>query len=183
MFIYGLQGAGKSWFTDLICALMGSTTYAETHKPDRSLFGKHGYLWLGRIVVHIEEAKNLREFHSDLKNLTTASVLDYEEKFQPTKQARNYANFIITANTMNAVFVPFDDPRIFAIKVELGNMENAEYFDKFGAVFDDIKNPTVLRDFYDYLGQRDLSRFKEAGMQSEIPKTGFWMSCLSMAAT
>jgi hypothetical protein len=183
MFIYGLRshGMGKPWFTDLIGALMGSTAYAELYKLERPLFRKHSRLCPGRIVVHIEETNDFRRFHSDLKYLTTASKLPVDCKemllVQPT---HNYANFIITADTMNAVFVPFDDPCIFAIKVSSGNIGDDNYF---YTILDDIKNPAVLRDFYDYLGTRDLSRFEENGMQSEIPKTDFWMSCLRMGRT
>jgi phage/plasmid-associated DNA primase len=112
IFIYGLQGAGKSWFTDLLGALMGATAYAETNDPDNHLFAKHSGMWLGRIVVHIEEAKRLRAVHDKLKNIVTMVRLSYEEKYQPQKTATNFTNIIITTNISNAVYVPFDDRRI-----------------------------------------------------------------------
>jgi hypothetical protein len=180
MFIYGLQGAGKSWFTDLLKALMGIAAYGETDSPENHLFGKHGHLWLGRIVIHIAEAKNLRDLHKNLKNIVTAVTMTYEQKFQDLKEARNYSNIIVTANIMSAVYVPHDDRRVCAMKVSSKRIGNKEYFDR---LFADISDPATLRDFYDYLGTRDLSCYGHGGMQFAVPRTAFWHECVRMGAS
>jgi hypothetical protein len=82
---------------------------------------------------------------------------------------------------MNAVFVPYDDRRIFAIRVSNDKIGNTSYFD---ALFEDTANPAVLRDFYDFLGStRDLRKYKNSGMQWATPKTEFWASCVRMGAS
>ncbi len=106
--------------------------------------------------------------------------MPYEQKFQQTKVAYNYTNIIITANIMTALYVSFDDRRICALKVPQEKIGNKEYFDE---IFADITNPFCLRDFYDYLGTRDLSRFGAAGMQCAIPKTAFKGECIQMGAS
>ena len=173
-FIFGEQGAGKSFITDLLRGLMGEQSYIESNKPEHELFSKHGHGWLSKIVVHIEEAKELKKYHSNLKNLVTAKYLEYEEKFQSTKTAINYTNLIITANSMNAIFVPHDDRRCFAIRASSRYIQNGEYFDRLYAT---VKDKRVLRDFYDYCGTRDLSRYRN-GMQSFVPKTDFFNECI-----
>ena len=175
-FMFGEQGAGKSFITDLLRGLMGEQSYMESNKPEHELFSKHGHGWLSKIVVHIEEAKDLKRFHNNLKNLVTAKYLEYEEKFQSTKTAANYTNLIITANSMNAIFVPHDDRRCFAIRASSRYIQNEAYFQR---LFASIQDPHVLRDFYDYCGQRDLSKYKK-GMQSFIPKTDFFNECVSL---
>ncbi len=104
-------------------------------------------MWLGRIVVHIEEAKRLRALHDKLKNIVTMVKLPYEENYQPQKTATNFTNIIITTNISTAVYVPYDDRRILAIIVSSEKIGDATYFDR---LFDDIKDPLVLLYFYDF---------------------------------
>ncbi len=67
-----------------------------------------------------------------------------------------------------------------AIKVSSEKIGDTTYFDR---LFDDIKDPLVLRDFYDYLGTVDLSAYNGGGMQFNIPKTAFWRDCVLMGAS
>lgn len=169
--LYGLQGVGKGiifeWFRVHVLGLHCSF---QTSKPERDLMGTFANGMVGKVLVQVDEVKSLHEFSDKLKDLITNPTVNYEKKGKDSIVLPNLANFVFTSNNANALTVSTDDRRFVLFNCSDKYKGNQQYFRDLGA---HLKRPEVIREFYDFLMARDLSKYSDS-FEHHRPITAYY---------
>jgi len=154
------QGIGKGLITEGIWgAFLGH--FKDKHLKSTSrlddVIGRFGNCAESLICVMNEmDAKQSYMGSEGLKSFITDPVWNRELKCVDAVQVANICDPFITTNNTNAVKVS-DSDRRFAIFA--GDSSVANNTDIFNKIVADIQNPRIMRYFFEYLKNRDVSKF------------------------
>ena len=161
------QGAGKGNLVDIMRMILGKQFVGETANPTDDIFGTHGTLHIGKLLVCLDEvkskdtAKNL----SRLKNLITADTASHNGKGAPLVEVRNNTRFIFTTNESLPVSVEGDDRRMCLIECSDIRCKDNDFWKKFREKL--TRDRGMILAFYLFLKDRDLTKVN----WTDLPKT------------
>jgi phage/plasmid-associated DNA primase len=148
--------------------MMGGGLAAETANPLGDVFGSHGNLHIGKILVSIDEmnASDTNKVLDRLKNFITSDEVIYNEKGLKAFSITNSARVMFSTN--NSIPISLEghrDRRYVFIEADNKWCKDSGHWVPFYEEV--IGDDGVLRGFYDLLMKRDLS----ARDWSAIPQT------------
>jgi hypothetical protein len=142
------QGTGKSKFIDFIGDIIGNKYKVDLTDPEH-MFGRFsGVSKQGKLLVHFQESKNIKNFDSQLKNQVTDKNICVEAKGIDQKSILNFGRIIVSTNMWSTVKVEWDDRRFWALGCSEDIKQNAKYFDILIPLLDNIQ---IQKAFYIYL--------------------------------
>jgi len=170
--LYGEEGCGKGViFQFLRRQVLGDFCSFQTSDPAQHLFGTFANGAIHRVCVQIDEVKSLHDFHDKLKDLITNDTLNYEQKGKDSIVLDNLVNLILTTNNENALTVTPGDRRFSLFRCNSKFVRDTAYFDDLRA---HLNRPDVARAFYQFLMQRDISKYSSTGFQDKRPITKYY---------
>jgi hypothetical protein len=113
----------------------------------------------------------MAKFADQMKNIITATHLNYEIKGLQPLTAVNFLNIIITTNHDRPVLVETSDRRYALFKASDKFLKTDHYYETLGI---HLKETKVARAFFDYLKTRDLSKYSNS-FQSSRPITDYYV--------
>jgi hypothetical protein len=145
--IFGAQGAGKSLFFDILCALVGDHNAAVV--PFKAFMrGSENTVLMKQLLVIEEAGIALRrgqsmgvEFYDTIKTYYTARRLRLSQKYQTGQDIDLHVRIGATATDSQGFSVPPDDRRLFMMEARDGRMEA----DLAARLHQGITDPTVTR--------------------------------------
>jgi len=151
--LQGREGIGKTYFARVFEKLFGSWNISYVGGTDlRS--GYTSFMQSSQLVVVNELYDSARrEVASVLKELITDPFYQYKEKFVPSVQLPNRANFFFTTNHDDSIIMGQEDRRYFVYFSPM-TPERPEYYRKLWGSLDD-----EVPGIYTLLMSRDLSGF------------------------
>ena len=169
--LFGVQGCGKGILFEFFrkCVLGAHCSY-QTSKPENDLFGRFGNGAVGSLLVQVDEVKSLHDYADNIEDLITNATLNSEKKGRDTIVVANLANLVLTSNNANSLTVSPDDRRFALFHCCPVHRGNAEYFKELGSHLD---RPEVARAFFQFLLQRDLSKYPKS-FQFSRPITEYY---------
>ena len=148
IFLLGLQEYDLlTWIRQCV---LGDAHTLRTANPKRDLFGRFSDAFANRVLVHIDNVKNLQSHDCVLNGAITNSTTNWELRRGPNVQAPNISNFILTASD-ESVFKISSDSRRFAV------FRCSPVHDETLAKH--LQLPGVDAWFFDFLMQRDLCKY------------------------
>jgi hypothetical protein len=170
--ISGKQGVGKGIIIDFFREfVLGLTVSAQIQNPSQDLFSRFANQHVNKVLIQIDEGDGLAKYADHLKNLTTASHINYEIKGVMSLTTRNYLNIIITTNHERPVLVETSDRRFVLFKASDVNLGNTSYYSDLGR---HLRLPQVARAFFQFLMARDLTKYVDH-FQSSRPMTEYYL--------
>jgi hypothetical protein len=167
------QGAGKGTLINIMRRVMGALV-GETSNPQQDIFGSHGNIHIGKILVSLDEIKNgdTIKVLNRLKNLITSDKCIYNEKGLKQVEVNNATRFIFSTNESIPITLDGKDDRRYCL-IECANdyCKNAQFWiDYYDNVVDDNGK---IKGFFNYLMERDISgvnwmKFPETELRDEI---------------
>ena len=166
----GRKGIGKSDFSEMVKAMMGTAYWAKTADPLRDLWGNFNDLMENKTFVHIDEPEGLdnEQAIEKLKDAITAKHFNVKRKYCDTMVERAYFNCFMTLNHEGTGIPITADNRRFAMFESATLSYKGNEYDKY---YKAIRNPNALALFY-----KDLMEFDMEGWswgRETIPKTDF----------
>jgi len=163
------HGAGKGTLINLLRKMMGNNLVAETSNPQNDIFGNHGNVHIGRLLVSVDEVKcsDTNKQQGRLKNIITSERCTYNEKGRKQCEVSNLTRFIFTTNESIPICIEQGDRRMCVIESsnKYCGEENQPHWKNFQ---DKVFEKTAgLKSFFDFLNTRDISERNF----SAIPKT------------
>jgi len=170
------QGSGKGIFFNFFGSDILGDDYFYSTADINNIFGTFATGLKNKLLVNLDEASGKDTFmHNErLKNLITAPIVTYSEKYITSYDINNFARFVFTTNNNTPVKIELSDRRygVFECSSEKcliysdeRNKQNIEYFKELKKVMD---NKQVQKDFFNYLKNMDLTEFNIKG---DRPKT------------
>lgn len=164
----GQQGCGKGSLYKVLRRMMGGGLAAETANPLGDVFGSHGNLHIGKILVSIDEmnASDTNKVLDRLKNFITSDQVVYNEKGLKAYTMSNSARVMFSTN--NSIPISLEghrDRRYVFVEADNKWCKLSSHWIPFYEEV--IGDQGVLRGFYDLLMKRDIS----ARDWSAIPQT------------
>jgi hypothetical protein len=164
------HGVGKNTLYNLMSALIGDEFCDSTAKL-HEFFSKHSNFRLNKLLICLNEIKfsDSKAHAAELKDCITEPYFNYEEKFKARLKIYSCENYIILSNSECPVLKEANDRRYFVIdldNIDFGsNEQKSAYFSKIYNIIGDLdkhiqSNKNILRCFYDYLMNIDISKFK-----------------------
>ena len=133
----GMQGTGKTIFTNAICRLLG--IYGVENANINNITGKHNSEILDKILIVVNEVDSCYGLKSDssniLKTLITEKSIDINPKHKETYATSNVANFIFVSNNFVPIMIEPDDRRYCVIEVNDDYKENHDFFGQLHGSF------------------------------------------------
>jgi hypothetical protein len=170
--ISGKQGVGKGIIIDFFReAVLGNEVTSQIQNAGQDLFSRFANKHINKVLLQIDEGDGLAKYADHLKNLTTASYVNYEIKGLMSMTARNYINIIITTNHERPVLVETSDRRFVLFKASDIHLGNPSYYSELGH---HLHIPKVARAFYQFLMARDLSKYVDH-FQTSRPMTEYYL--------
>ena len=178
------EGAGKNTLVDIMRMILGQFV-AETANPQQDIFGTHGNIHIGKLLVCIDEVKSgdTSRCIGRLKNLITSNTCIHNPKGSHMVETQNHARFIFTTNESIPVSVDGNDRRYCLIECSNLHCKDGAFWDKFYEKLNKDKGMTLA--FYQLLNTRDLSnvkwmQFPETELRKDMIATSahpmvFWM--------
>ena len=164
--LVGMQGTGKTVFTNVVCRLCGS--YGLENANLKNISGKYNTLLKDKILVVANEIdpKYGHESSSanNLKTLITEKSIDINSKHKDAVIGSNFANFILVSNNFVPIRIDPDDRRYCVLEVSPEHANDKEYFDQLCS---SIEAPG----FYENLMKFFLNINIDNWNPSEIPYT------------
>lgn len=139
--LQGVEGCGKGTIFDTIRAVMGDGVSYQTGKPNQDLFSRfsvgfknkvfvqvrpptltHSLMYLPQALVpnthttQIDEAKDLFVQDDQIKNVITASTMEFEDKNVKPYTLDLHANLVVTTNNRHPVKISQKDRRWVVVK-------------------------------------------------------------------
>lgn len=157
--IMGTHGCGKdilmTWFGSQI---VGMDNYHKTSRPHIDLFSSFNSSRKNAIFYHIEEGNAdaiQPAMVEQFKNYITDPYSSIQMKNQNTTAlSRNYNHFALTTNKKVPFHIEKTERRMFAVRASAEKCHNQPYFLRLSSAMAD---PTVVRGFYEFLKNRDVS--------------------------
>ena len=176
--LYGRQGCGKGMpITFLRERVLGTDCAFQTANPENDLLGRFQNGCLNRILIQVDEVKNLRNHDDKLKNLITNDTIQFERKGRDIITVRNLVNLIFTSNNENALAIATDDRRFVLMRCSDRYRGDTEYLSALGQHLD---RPEVARAFYQFAMARDLSAYP-FNFQPRRPITAYYEECRAVS--
>ena len=154
----GLQGTGKSLFHLLLEKLLG-TEYCYSTSDLNHCFGNFNSTAIkNKLILTLEEVEDQggRTFEQQLKDITTRTTHNLNEKHQKQEQQTNYLLPIIVSNN----HFPFknvpNSRRPVYIETSFEEKHNADYWKNLVA---HLHNEDGMNDLFSYLAYRDITTF------------------------
>ena len=130
--LVGMQGTGKTMFTNVVCRLCGN--YGIENANLKNISGNFNTLLKDKILVVANEIdpKYGLEISSanKLKTLITEKSIDFNSKHKDTFIGYNFANFILVSNNFVPIRIDPDDRRYCVLEVSPEHANDKEYFDQ-----------------------------------------------------
>ncbi|MBL45733.1 MAG: hypothetical protein CMN71_13715 [Sphingomonadaceae bacterium] len=147
------HGVGKTTLINIWRGLLGTGNTRKTNSEEMA--GNFQSFIAGTLLVVVEEVnlgKGHREYNR-LKDLITGETAVVNEKFVPTYEARNFANFVFLSNLENPLMIAAEDRRFFVLDSP-AEKRDREYWNTFHRWLED--NLGVIKHFIDAF---DLENF------------------------
>lgn len=160
------QGAGKDAFADFLMQCIGVGHCIKVSKMDEitSQFNSH---MQGKLLIIGDEVANYAGYKlaDQLKAVITENHRAINGKGRDMYMIESCERYIFTSNNEFCVRVDESDRRYLVLKVSDKMVGNHDYFEE---LFRDLKNEDVQRDFFNYMGSRNISGWRSR----DIPMTG-----------
>jgi len=174
----GGQGCGKSIIygdtedtLGLLANMMGKCKFFTTAEPEKYVWGMFNSIMASAYYVNLNEVGNffthignINKGVGQLKTLIKQKEMTINDKGVPHVKSQSLAKYAYTANPRDGANIPTEDAErryvVIRCSDELcsGTFEGApvkEYFIKLGGL---VVKLALLRDFYDYLMARPVSK-------------------------
>jgi len=169
----GVEGSGKGQFMNFFGnGILGNEYYLSTADSDRILAKFNSYI--ERIIlINWDEVSGKTTFDKtdDIKKFITDDSLCCESKGKEMRISKNYVNFISTTNNDAPYTIGSRDRRYVGVESKVDRMTNEE-----GIYYSEllhIDNVNVVKSFYDYLMNRDISK---VNLRTRV-ETDFYLEC------
>jgi predicted esterase YcpF (UPF0227 family) len=176
IFFSSAQGSGKDTLIKLIEKLIGQTCVAFENDPE-NIFGKFNKsARTNKLVVVLQEADNIKQYNSKIKDLITCKTATLGEKNVRSSVMRDYTRLIVLSNNENIIKIEPDDRRWVMFKCYNFFIDpEPEFFDN---LHKDIINPDVIQKFREELLSINID--KDYNFQINRPITEFYSSMKSV---
>ena len=152
------QGVGKTMIGETIGKLYGSHFRTITAQELHGSF--NGWLKGCQFVLGEENSSvDQRADANKLKTLITGTTVVVNEKYQPSLELTNCANFLFTSNHADAFYMEDADRRFFVWNIAADRLKDAFY----GAFIDWRDNRGGLAALMEHLSNLDLTGFSYKG--------------------
>nr|WP_285816903.1 DUF5906 domain-containing protein [Lactobacillus taiwanensis] len=135
----GVEGTGKTTFTDVICRLLG--TYANDNANIDEITGIFNSSILMKKLIVCNEVKSFtssKSYDSDkMKTLITEKNIDINRKGKEAVRQENVANFIFVSNNFAPIKISEFDRRYLVIEVSPAKRGDIAYFTQLKDSFTD----------------------------------------------
>jgi len=155
--LLGGQGTGKGVYFNLLRAIWSRSTL-QVADVDQ-VIGKFNALLERNYVVCMDEAlfAGDRKSMDRLKSTVTESVIQIEQKYQPSREIDSVHRFFAASNHEHFGNVERDDRRFVFFRVSHQYQQNTTYFKE---ITNAISNPEIVGAFIYYLLKKDISNFE-----------------------
>ena len=148
IFLLGLHECDLlTWIRQCV---LGDAHTLRTANPKLDLFGRFSDAYANRVLVHIDNVKNLQSHDCVLNGAITNSTTNWELRRGPNVQAPNISNFILTASDKSVFKISSDSRRFAVIRCSPVHDETLAKH---------LQLPGVDAWFFDFLMQRDLCKY------------------------
>ncbi len=165
--LLGQQGAGKTWFTDTLCEMLGKYATPNITNIDH-ITGKFNSARLNQKLIVINEladADGNKLFNpSSFKSAITERTFQLEKKGVDSVSCDAVDNFIICSNDFTCLKIDKDDRRFVVMEVNPKYKNDKAHF----APMYSMRNNTFYSNLLTFFMKRDISKFIP---QSNIPIT------------
>jgi len=160
------EGCGKGTLLEIFRKILGEYV-GETSNPQQDIFGSHGNVHVGKLLVALDEVGNSDtcKLLGRLKNIITSNKCIYNEKGVKQLEVNNNCRFIFTTNKSIPVSLNANDRRFCLIESSNKYCKNYEFWTNYYTNV--VNNPSKINGFYHFLKERNI-----AGVNwMEFPKT------------
>jgi putative DNA primase/helicase len=151
------KGAGKTTLVDIMKMILGGKLVAETKNPDTDIFGKHGRIHLGKLLVCVDNVQRVK-CDNRMKVLVTSHTCVYNPKWLDMVEVKNFSRFIFTTNGRVPIPVKDDDRRYCLIESSDVLCNDTPFWDQFYEKLTLEYGGGMLLAFYLHLKNRDLTK-------------------------
>ncbi len=154
--LLGKQGTGKGMFFSLLRSIWNRTTL-QIADIDMAI-GRFNACLERSFAVCMDEAlfSGDRRALDRLKSIVTESIINIEQKYQPSRSIRSVHRFFAASNHDQFAHLEADDRRFVFLRVSEARQQDTAYFGQLSAAFQDSGN---IGAFVHHLQQIDLSNF------------------------
>ena len=161
LFIHGLEGCGKTVFTDVVGELYKGYALPNINNPD-VILGRFNDSRENQVLIVLNEAKQQDSVTNKIdmdaiKSPITDRTFQLESKGMKPRQVINTNNFIIATNHQNALRLTSDDRRFQVIEVSDKYINNTSIMEPF---WDTNWNDELFNSLFTYYMTMDLSKYK-----------------------
>ena len=168
--LYGSQGCGKGIiFEFLRRRVLGPKHTYQTPNPKVNLFGQFANGLLGKVLIQVDEAKEMYKDADMLKNCLTNDTINVEPKGKDSETHLNIANLVITTNNPDACKVESSDRRMCLFECSDVHRMEIPYIQALVKHF--YHTPGVPEGVFHYLKNRRLPA--DINFQCTIPDTRY----------
>ncbi len=154
--LLGGQGTGKGVYFSLLRAIWPRTTLQASNIEQ--ITGRFNACLERNFIICMDEAlfAGDRRAMDSLKSIITESMLQIEQKFQPTRTIRSVHRLFASSNHSHFGNIERDDRRFVFLRVSDAKQQDTTYF---GGIVAAINDPRTIGALLYYLQRKNLTAF------------------------
>ncbi|WP_416546102.1 primase-helicase family protein [Limnohabitans sp. DCL3] len=154
--LLGGQGTGKGVYFSLLRAIWPRTTLLASNIEQ--ITGRFNACLERNFIICMDEAlfAGDRRAMDILKSIITESMLQIEQKFQPTRTIQSVHRLFASSNHSHFGNIELDDRRFVFLRVSDAKQQDTTYF---GGIAAAINDPATIGALVYYLQRKNLSSF------------------------
>ena len=155
--VIGEQGTGKSSLWENFGDKLLGKKYALQSSNADDIIGRFN-MNKNKLLVVMEETESKNTFTScsQIKTLITQPTTCFENKGKDKFDVRNCGRYIFISNNQTPVKIEQSDRRFMVTECSNRHIQDKVFF---GKVNEEWNDPLAVRGFYDFLMERDISKF------------------------
>jgi hypothetical protein len=154
--LLGGQGTGKGVYFSLLRAIWPRTTLQASNIEQ--ITGRFNACLERNFIICMDEAlfAGDRRAMDNLKSIITESMLQIEQKYQPTRTIQSVHRLFASSNHSHFGNIELDDRRFVFLRVSDTKQQNTTYF---GGIAAAINDPATIGALVYYLRRKNLNSF------------------------